>query len=93
MKEKSMQFHTKNKEFLKYCSYSCQMAKLFRNSVIFRCRQLISAHYKLQEGKALSDNEKQVIDEIKLIAGKYPQFNEKVPFGLSYNQFDYLFLN
>ena len=47
-----------NKEFLKYCSDSCQMAKLFRNSVIFRCRQLITAHYKLLEGKALSDNEK-----------------------------------
>ena len=56
-----------NKEFLKYCSDSCQMAKLFRNSVIFRCRQLITAHYKLEEGKALSDNEKQVLNEIKVL--------------------------
>ena len=80
-----------NKEFLKYCSDNCQMAKLFRNSVIFRCRQLITAHYKLLEGKALTDNEKQVLDEIKVLETKFPKLKEKTPFMLSANQFEHLF--
>lgn len=54
-----------NKELIAYFKQNCNEAKLFKNSVIFRLRQLLTARKK--ESKDLSDNEIQVLNEFETI--------------------------
>ena len=50
-----------DKETKQYCENNTKLAKLFKNAVIFRCRQLICAHQKNYEN--LSSNELEVLAE------------------------------
>jgi putative transposase len=54
-----------NKELIEYFKENCKNAKLFKNSVIFRLRQLLTARKK--ENKDLSDNEIQVLNEFEAV--------------------------
>jgi putative transposase len=54
-----------NKELIAYFKQNCNGAKLFKNSVIFRLRQLLTARNK--KPKDLSDNEIQVLNEFEAI--------------------------
>jgi putative transposase len=54
-----------NKDLFEYCKQNCMEAKLFKNSVIFRLRQLLTARNK--EDKDLSDNEIQVLNEFEAV--------------------------
>ena len=51
-----------------YCRNSCEQAKLMKNAVIFRCRQLVSADGK--EPGNLRELEKQVLNEFGLMCDK-----------------------
>ena len=53
----------------------CSEAKLFKNTVIFRCRQLLSANRKGYTG--LQNNEKEVLDEFKLTEGIFKKIDFK----------------
>jgi putative transposase len=54
-----------NKELIDYFKENCKNAKLFKNSVIFRLRQLLTVRNK--EDKDLSDNEIQVLNEFEAV--------------------------
>ena len=78
-----------NQQWLQdYCDYHTKLAKLFKNSIIFRLRQLYFARIKNFEN--LSENEQQVLDEFKLTEDKFKPISNKyyVP---SYEHFVYLF--
>ena len=78
-----------NQGWLKeYCEQNTHCAKLFKNSVIFRLRQLYFARCKNFEN--LSKNEQQVLDEFKLTEDKFKPISNKyyIP---SYEHFVYLF--
>ena len=51
------------------------LAKLFKNSVIFRCRQLMFAQRK--DFKDLTEHEKQVLDEFKKTEPNYRAISNK----------------
>lgn len=71
-----------------YCQEFTNLAKLFKNCVIFRCRQLLSAKYKNFQN--LSDNELLVLDEFKLTEDKFKPISNKY-YLPNYNHFVYLF--
>ena len=52
----------KQKALYNYCKKACEDAKLLKNAVIFRCRQIIFADRK--EYKDLHELERQVLEEI-----------------------------
>ena len=80
----------KNKDitFYDYCDKNTRLAKNFKNSVIFRCRQLFTAKNKNYQN--LSNNEKQVLDEFKLTEGKFNPISAKY-YLPSYCHFDAMF--
>ena len=78
----------KNENFITYCDEFTNLAKLFKNSVIFRCRLLISA--KNNGFMNLTDNEQQVLDEFKLTEDKYKPISDKY-YLPSYYHFVYMF--
>lgn len=71
-----------------YCEEMCSEAKLFKNTVIFRCRQLLSANQKGYMGLQL--NEKEVLCEFKLTEGPFKKIDSKY-YLPGYFHFDYLF--
>ena len=76
-----------NQKLLHYCDENTKLAKLFRNSVIYRCRQLFFAHQKHYEN--LSKYELEIIAEFALI-GK--TFSDSKYFNLpSYTEFVKMF--
>ena len=71
-----------------YCKEMCSEAKLFKNAVIFRCRQLLSAN---QKGYVdLQSNEKAVLNEFKLTEGQFKKIDSKYSLP-RYFHLDYLF--
>ena len=68
----------KNKQhnLIQYCDEMTSLAKLFKNSVIFRCRQLITA--KNKGFCNLTQNEQQVLDEFKLTEDKFKPISDIV---------------
>lgn len=66
----------------------CSEAKLFKNVVIFHCRQLLSANRKGYVG--LQNNEETVLDEFKRTEGRFKKIDSKY-FLPGYFHFDYLF--
>jgi putative transposase len=76
-----------NKKLNQYCEDSSKLAKLFKNAVIFRCRQLICAHQKHYEN--LSDNELEVLAEFANIDTSF--MFEKYWTLPNYYQFDAMF--
>ena len=77
-----------NSKLSSYCDQMCSEAKLFKNTVIFRCRQLLSANRKGYTG--LQNNEKEVLDEFKLTEGIFKKIDFKY-YLPGYVHFDYLF--
>ena len=71
-----------------YCDNFTRLAKNFKNSVIFRCRQLLSAKNKNYQN--LSSNEKQVLAEFKITEDKYNSISDKY-YLPSFYHFDYMF--
>ena len=56
------------KELMSYCKESCELAKQMKNTVIFRCRQILSA-----DRKSFSDlhtNEIQILNEFDMADDK-----------------------
>lgn len=80
--------HHKHKELISYCNKMCLDAKLFKNSVIFRCRQLLSAHHK--NFMNLSQLELDVLNEFKLTTSKYKEISDTY-YLPNYYHFDHLF--
>lgn len=78
----------KQHNFINYCEEFTLLAKLFKNSVIFRCRQLITARNKGFVN--LTQNEQQVLDEFKLTEDKFKPISSKY-YLPSYYHFVYLF--
>ena len=80
----------KNKQhnLIQYCDEMTSLAKLFKNSVIFRCRQLLTA--KNKNFTNLTQNEQQVLDEFKLTEDKFKPISDKY-YLPSYYHFVHLF--
>ena len=76
-----------DKKKKQYCENNTKLAKLFKNTVIFRCRQLICAHNKHYEN--LSDNEIEVLAEFANIDTSF--MFEKYWTLPNYYQFDAMF--
>ena len=83
-----IQIKNNQKELFNYCNDMTNLAKLFKNSVIFRCRQLLSA--KNKNFINLNDNEKQVLEEFKLTEDKYNPITNKY-YLPNYYHFVYMF--
>lgn len=75
-------------ELTSYCDEMCKAAKLFKNAVIFRCRQLLTAKYK--DYFDLQANEQEVLDEFKLTEDRFKPITKKY-YLPNYNHFDYMF--
>lgn len=75
-----------DKGLREYCRENCGLAKLLKNAVTFRCRQLITARSK--EWKNLSDNEKEVLDEFRHAEPRFAPV-DKMKYLPSYNHFVY----
>ena len=80
----------KDVELRKYCSVQCKNAKLLKNAVTFRLRQLFFAWQK--DYICLSEHEKEVLDEIYTTYDKYTPIGKKHMFP-SYSQFERMFRN
>lgn len=80
----------KDKDLKKYCSKYCQEAKLFKNAVIFRLRQLYFAWIK--DYTSLSEHEREVLDEFYTTYDKYSPINKDHMFP-TYNQFERMLRN
>ena len=76
----------KQKALYNYCKKACEDAKLLKNAVIFRCRQIIFADRK--EYKYLHELERQVLEEFNLIEDKIENKKIYIP---NYYQFDRMF--
>lgn len=90
-----MSYHTTNiilkkyqKNELNYCIYNSHLAKLFKNSVIFRLRQLYFA--KTKDFKNLTTLEQSVLDEFKLTEDRFKPISNKY-FIPNFKHFVYLF--
>ena len=80
----------KDVELRNYCSTQCKNAKLLKNAVTFRLRQLFFAW---QKGYiCLSEHEKEVLDEFYTTYDKYAPIGKKHMFP-SYNQFERMLRN
>jgi putative transposase len=75
-------------ELALYCKEMCSAAKLFKNTVIFRCRQLLSANYKNYSD--LQVHEQEVLNEFKLTEERFKPIGSKY-YLPGYLHFDYLF--
>ena len=62
---------------IEYFNEYCHYAKLLKNSVIFRCRQLLFAQRK--GFKDLTEMEQQVLDEFKQTEDKFNPISDKKP--------------
>ena len=80
----------KDRDLKEYCSKYCQEAKLFKNAVIFRLRQLYFAWQK--DYIDLSEHEIEVLDEFVTTYDKFPSINKDHMFP-TYNQFERMFRN
>lgn len=80
----------KDVELRDYCSIQCKNAKLLKNAVTFRLRQLFFAWQK--EYICLSEHEKEVLDEFYTTYDKYTPISKKHMFP-SYNQFERMLRN
>ena len=78
----------KDKVLFNYCEENCKLAKLFKNAVIFRCRQLITAKNKNYQN--LTENELNVLAEFKLTEDRYKSIGNKY-FLPNYYHFQYMF--
>lgn len=78
----------KDSELTGYFSHMCSEAKLFKNSVIFRCRQLLSASRK--GFTDLQELEQAVLDEFKQTEGPFKAISKQY-YLPGYKHFDYLF--
>lgn len=78
----------KDSELTRYFSHMCSESKLFKNSVIFRCRQLLSASRK--DFTDLQEHEQSVLDEFKQTVGPFKAISERYCLP-GYKHFDYLF--
>ena len=78
----------KDYELKEFFKNQCELAKLFKNSVIFRCRQLLFA--KDNNYINLQQHTLEVLDEFKLTEDKYKQINNKY-YLPGCNHFDYMF--
>ena len=78
----------KDAELKKYCDIQCHNAKLLKNSVIFRLRQLYFAWQN--DYICLSEHEKEVLDEFYTTYDKYTPIGKKHMFP-TYNQFEAMF--
>ena len=63
----------KDYELKEFFSKQCKLAKLFKNSVIFRCRQLLFA--KSNNYTNLEQHTLDVLDEFKVTGDKYKQID------------------
>ena len=75
------------KKLMQYCEEQTKAAKLFKNAVTFRCRQIVCAHHKVYEN--LSDNEYEVLAEFANIDTSF--MFAKYWTLPNYNQFDAMF--
>ena len=80
----------KDKDLKDYCSKYCQEAKLFKNAVIFRLRQLYFAWIK--DYQDLSEQGKEVLKEFETTNNSYTPISKSKMFP-SYNQFERMFRN
>ena len=80
----------KDVELRNYCSSQCKKAKLLKNSVTYRLRQLFFAWQK--DYIDLSEHEKEVLDEFMTTYDKYSSINKDHMFP-TYNQFERMFRN
>lgn len=78
----------KDSELTEYFSHMCSEAKLFKNSVIFRYRQLLSASRKCFVD--LQEHEQAVLDEFKQTEGLFKAISKRY-YLPGYKHFDYLF--
>ena len=78
----------KDSELTEYFSHMCLEAKLFKNSVIFRYRQLLSASRK--GFTDLQEHEQAVLDEFKQTEGPFKAISKQY-YLPGYKHFDYLF--
>lgn len=78
----------RDNKLLDYCETNCKKAKLFKNAVIFRCRQLITAKNKKYQN--LTENEEIVLNEFKQTEDRFKPIGEKHYFP-NYQQFQYMF--
>ena len=75
-------------ELIEYFSENCKKAKLLKNAVIFRCRQLLFARWK--DFKNLNVNQMEVLNEFKQTENRFKPIGNKYYFP-SYYHFDYMF--
>lgn len=80
----------KDRDLKDYCSKYCQEAKLFKNAVIFRLRQLYFAWIK--DYQDLSEQGKEVLKEFETTNNSYTPISKSKMFP-SYNQFERMFRN
>ena len=80
----------KDVELREYCSVQCKNAKLLKNAVTFRLRQLFFAWQK--DYICLSEHEKEVLDEFYTTYDKYTPIGKKHMLP-SYNQFERMLRN
>lgn len=80
----------KDRDLKEYCSKYCQEAKLFKNAVIFRLRQLYFAWIK--DYQDLSEHGKEVLKEFETTNNSYTPISKSKMFP-SYNQFERMFRN
>jgi hypothetical protein len=64
----------KDSKLLQYCFENAQLAKLFRNAVIYRCRQLYFAYRKSYQN--LTQQEQDTLDEFAVIGITFPLNNK-----------------
>lgn len=78
----------KDKELKEYCNKHTANAKLFKNAVVFRLRQLYFA--RIHNYQNLSEHEKEILAEFETTYDRYPVICGTHMFP-SYNQIDYMF--
>ena len=78
----------KDYKLLQYCFENAQLAKLFRNAVIYRCRQLYFAYRKSYQN--LTQQEQDTLDEFAVIGVSFP-LNNKYQYLPGYAVFDAMF--
>lgn len=75
-------------ELALYCKEMCSAAKLFKNTVIFRCRQLLSANYKNYSD--LQVHEQEVLNEFKLTEERFKPMVPNIIYQDTYTLIIYL---
>ena len=80
----------KDVELKNYCSSQCKKAKLLKNAVTYRLRQLFFAWQK--NYISLSEHEKEVLDEFYTTYNKFPSISKDHMFP-TYNQFERMLRN